>query len=287
MHGWLVVNGFLQSDKFSQLYAYLRAAATAEGIQLECRSSHQLYALEEGALFSGGKPDFVLFWDKDYPLAKRLEQLGLRLFNTADSMRACDDKMLTALALHGKVATPKTLFAPKTFEGVGYTNLSFLDEAERRLSYPMVVKEAFGSFGRQVYLVHDRKELERIVLAMGYKPFLLQEFIAESAGKDVRINVVGGKVFCAILRENAGDFRSNITGGGKGVAYAPTPAEAEIALAACRALGLDYGGVDVLFGKDGPLVCEVNSNPHFKSTYDCTGLDMSVAIMRYVKRETI
>ena len=71
------------------------------------------------------------------------------------------------------------------------------------------------------------------------------------------------------------------------MAYEPTPAEAEIALAACRALGLDYGGVDVLFGKDGPLVCEVNSNPHFKSTHDCTGLDMSVAIMRYVKGETV
>ena len=287
MHGWLVVNGFLQSDKFSQLYAYLQAAASLEGIRLECLSSHQLYALDEGELFRGGKPDFVLFWDKDYPLAKRLEQLGLRLFNTADAMRACDDKMLTALALHGKAATPKTLFAPKTFEGVGYTDLSFLDEAERQLSYPMVVKEAFGSFGRQVYLVRSRKELERTVLALDYKPFLLQEFIAESAGRDVRINVVGGKVFCAILRENAGDFRSNITGGGKGVAYEPTPAEAEIALAACRALGLDYGGVDVLFGKDGPLVCEVNSNPHFKSTYDCTGLDMSVAIMRYVKGETV
>jgi glutathione synthase/RimK-type ligase-like ATP-grasp enzyme len=97
---------------------------------------------------------------------------------------------------------------------------------------------------------------------------------------------VGDQVFCAILRENSSDFRSNITGGGVGTAYTPTKAQAEIALTACREIGLDFAGVDVLFGEDDlPILCEVNSNPHFKSTFDCTGLDMSVAIMRYVKEK--
>ena len=67
-------------------------------------------------------------------------------------------------------------------------------------------------------------------------------------------------------------------------AYTPDEAQAAVALEACRAIGLDFAGVDVLFGPDGmPLVCEVNSNPHFKSSYDCTGVDMSQAILAYLR----
>ena len=232
------------------------------------------------------KPDFALFWDKDYPLAKRLEQEGVALFNSAEAMRICDDKSLTAVALRGKARMPKTLIAPKTFEGVGYGDGEWLRGAIKSLGFPMVVKEACGSFGKQVYLVESEKELFPLVENMGYKPFLLQEFIEGSRGRDIRINVVGGRVFCAILRENRRDFRSNITGGGVGKAYAPSEAQAELALTACREIGLDFAGVDVLFGEnDEPILCEVNSNPHFKSTFDCTGMDMSVEILRYIKEK--
>lgn len=286
MRGWLVVNGFLQSNKFSELYAYLQKAAIGEGIDLSIKTATELFfALDEGVC-GAEKPDFALFWDKDYTLAKRLEQEGVAVFNSAESVRICDDKALTAVALQGKVRMPKTLLAPKTFEGVGYGDGGFLQVAIERLGFPMVVKEACGSFGKQVYLVEDEAELKALVAGFGYKPFLLQEFIVSSRGRDVRINVVGDRVFCAILRENSSDFRSNITGGGVGTAYTPTKAQAEIALTACREIGLDFAGVDVLFGEDDlPILCEVNSNPHFKSTFDCTGLDMSVAIMRYVKEK--
>ena len=86
------------------------------------------------------------------------------------------------------------------------------------------------------------------------------------------------------MRQNPNDFRSNISGGGTAEPYQPTPAQKRAAIAACKALGLEFAGVDVLFGRDGePLICEVNSNPHFKSTFDCTGLDMSAAILRRIK----
>ncbi|MBQ8352661.1 MAG: RimK family alpha-L-glutamate ligase [Clostridia bacterium] len=280
MKGWLVVNGFLQSNKFDELYAFLCRAAVSLGIELEKKTSTELFDRVDALV---DKPDFVLFWDKDYALAKRLENAGLRLFNSAEGVRLADDKTLTALALSGKVKTPKTMLAPMTFDGVGYTDLSFLARAEKELGYPMVVKEACGSFGRQVYLVHSKEELQKLVSGLGYKPFLLQEYIAYSSGRDLRVNVVGGRVLCGMLRENDSDFRSNITGGGKAHAYTPTVEQADAAVAACRALGLDFAGVDVLFGEGGePLVCEVNSNPHFRSTYDCTGVDMSVEILRYI-----
>ena len=282
MQGWLVVNGFLQTNKFLELYEYLLNAAKSEGVDLALKTSAELCGCLEEPLTD--KPDFVIFWDKDYPLAKHLQGAGVRLFNNAEGIRFCDNKILTALALQGKVAMPRTVIAPKTFDGVGYTDLSFLRVAEEKLGFPMVVKEAFGSFGQQVYLAEDSVQLREIVEKIGAKPFLMQEFISSSRGRDLRINVVGGKVVGVMYRENLEDFRSNISGGGTGRAYSPTKAQEEMALTACRALGLDFAGVDVLFGKDGePILCEVNSNPHFKSSLEYTGVDVALEIIRYIK----
>jgi ribosomal protein S6--L-glutamate ligase/gamma-F420-2:alpha-L-glutamate ligase len=110
----------------------------------------------------------------------------------------------------------------------------------------------------------------------------MQQFISESRGRDVRVNVVGGKAVASMLRFNDDDFRSNITNGGSMKAIEITPEQEKIAIAACSACGLDFGGVDILFGKDGPIICEVNSNPHFKSTLECTGINLSEHIAQYV-----
>ena len=110
----------------------------------------------------------------------------------------------------------------------------------------------------------------------------MQEFIKESCGRDVRVNVVGGKVVSAMERYNENDFRSNITNGGSMRRVSLSEEMANAAIKATEAIGLDFAGVDVLFGKDGPIVCEVNSNPHFKSSLECTGVDMSELIMDYV-----
>lgn len=277
--GWLVVNGFLNKEKFDNIYAFLTAAADRRGVALEIKRNTDLFARD---FQEGNLPDFVLFWDKDIPLARRLERAGVPLFNSPSAIEICDSKILTALCLEGKVNVPKTLIAPKTYEGIGYADNGFLQEAIAMLGLPFVIKEEFGSFGAQVYLVQSLAEARVVVEKMRYKGFVLQRFIRESMGKDVRINVVGGKVNSAMLRQNPNDFRSNITGGGKATPYLPTLEETSAAIAACEAIGLDFGGVDILFGAEGPLVCEVNSNPHFKSTYDCTGVDMSISIIDHV-----
>ena len=281
MKGWLIVNGFLGSEKFRELYGYLARAAKKHGIELDIKTSDSL-VFAVGEELSCTRPDFVLFWDKDIHLARRLEKEGLRLFNKADAIEICDNKILTAIALSGKVAAPRTLISPKTFEGVGYSSLDFVENATQVLGLPMIIKEAYGSFGAQVYLASTLDEAKRIVVSLGHKDFLMQEFIKESYGRDVRVNVVGGKIVSAMERYNENDFRSNITNGGNMRQANPTEEMAEAAIKATEAIGLDFAGVDVLFGKDGPIVCEVNSNPHFKSSLECTGVDMSEKIMEYV-----
>ena len=281
MKAWLIVNGFISSAKFHDLYGYLDRAAKKHGITLDIKTTDSLVCKSNGEILGEGV-DFVLFWDKDVHLAKRLEKLGLKLFNSAESIEICDSKALTAAALEGKVATPRTIIAPKTFEGVGYSNLDFLENATRVLGLPMIIKEAYGSFGAQVYLAKTLDEAKKIVDAIGHKEFIMQEFIEESVGRDMRVIVVGGRVVSAMERYNENDFRSNITNGGSMRKIEITKEIENASLIACEEIGLDFAGVDVLFGKEGPIVCEVNSNPHFKSSLECTGVDMSEEILDYI-----
>lgn len=283
MTGWLIVNGFIGSEKFIELYGYLERAASKRGIDLKIKTSDSL-ACAVGEKIYDERPDFVLFWDKDIHLARRLEMEGLRLFNSAKAIEICDNKALTAFALAGKVKTPRTVIAPKTFEGVGYTRTEFLENATRVLGLPMIIKESYGSFGAQVYLAKTLDEAKDIVASIAHKEFIMQEFIGESSGRDVRVNVVGGRVVSAMERYNDNDFRSNITNGGNMRKIDITKNIADAAIKAGEVIGLDFAGVDVLFGNDGPIICEVNSNPHFKSSLECTGVDMSEEIMEYILR---
>ena len=282
MFGWLVVNSFMKKDKFVDLYNLLMSSAQKQGVQLELKTTTDLLA-EVGAPLPCEKPDFVIFWDKDTVLAQKIENDGIPTFNSSTAIALCDNKICTAVALvEHNVPHPKTIVAPKTFEGVGYNDDKFLKKAGDVLGFPMVVKEAYGSFGQQVYLANNFDELTQIVAKIRHKDFLIQEFVSTSAGRDIRVNVVGDKVICGMLRQNNNDFRSNITNGGNACATQLTDEQKQVALSAVKALGLDFAGVDVMFGANGPIVCEVNSNPHFRSTFDCTGIDMSEHIIKYI-----
>lgn len=279
MKGWLVVNGFLHNNKFNEIYSWLKTAFEKRGHDISVYTNIELAVLTD----IEDKPDFVLFWDKDIILAKRLEKMGLRLFNSAAAIESCDNKALTFTELESKVNMPKTIIAPMTYRNIGYNNVSFVNDVVNKLGLPLVVKECFGSFGQQVYLAESLDEALEIV-KYTREPLIFQEYIAESRGKDIRINMVGDKVVASMIRYNENDFRANITNGGSMVAYEPSLAEIDIAKKVCEVLKLDFGGVDILFGKNGPLVCEVNSNAHFKNIYECTGVDVAEYIAEYIEK---
>ncbi len=283
MRGWLVVNHYLDSKKFSELYAMLCESATKLNVSLEIKTTGEIICEVSSRFAMYSLPDFVIFWDKDIYVAQRLEKAGIKVFNSSKAIELCDNKILTAINLENKVKTPKTIIAPRTFEGIDYPKLDFLEYARKTLHFPLVIKEAYGSFGKQVYLANDMDEASAIIKSLHHKEFLIQEFIATSQGRDVRVNVVGQKVVSSMLRYNPDDFRSNITNGGKMKPYKLNEQQKNMALKACETLGLDFAGVDLLFGEhDEPLVCEVNSNPHFKSSYICTGIDMSFYVIEYI-----
>lgn len=281
-HGLLFTNHFLSSAHFDALYALFGAAAEKCGVKLSLATGGD--AVAPFAEHPARDADFVLFWDKDIAAARRILRHGIPVFNSPDAIRICDSKSETMEALwSANLPTPPSLTAPMTYETVGYPKDDFVEAAASVLGLPLVIKECYGSFGEQVYLASTVEEAKETVKRIGAKPFLFQAFIASSFGTDVRVNVVGGRAVCAMKRTGKeGDFRSNIAHGGRGEPYRLSETEEALAVAAARAVGADFAGVDLLFGENGPLVCEVNSNPHFSGSYRATGINLAEPIFEHI-----
>lgn len=293
IYAWLVVNGFIDSEKFRQIFAWLVEAAKKQNCILEIKTNAQLLPEfvigENRTLLECQRPQFVIFWDKDVRLARLLEQSGLQLFNCADSIEICDDKARTYLELLGSnIRMPKTIIAPKTFRMEGYPKLDFLQQVECQLGFPMVIKECYGSFGQQVWLVHNQGELLECLHDIKNRPFLFQEYIASSTGHDIRIQMVGNQAVAAMHRYNMQDFRANITNGGSMEPYEPDAAQLYLARHVMEQLKLDFAGIDLLFGEGGePILCEVNSNAHFVNIWKCTGVNAADAILSYCLNRSV
>lgn len=289
--GWMITNSSLKTTQFLEMCQMYQEAAKEVGVKLiHLYNDEIMMGLNVGELFIKGikvdaQPDFVLFLDKDIRLAKQLEGLGFRLFNNSEVITICDDKSLTfqKLAGHG-IKMPKTIIAPFIYFGEQINHEEYLKQLEVQLGYPMVVKESFGSFGEQVYLIQNKEELIAIRKSLQSKPHVYQEYIASSKGRDVRLNVVGGKVVACMERFSETDFRANIAQGGGARPFDPPEAFIQMAIKVCDILGIDFAGVDLLFGEDGePILCEVNSNAHIKGIKACTGINVAVPILKHIK----
>lgn len=284
MKGCLIVNGFLQSEKFHELTVLFQKAAENEKITLSILKNTELLVDTNGIRWNE-KPDFVIFWDKDILLAEYLENEGIPVYNSAHTIRVCDDKRNTHLnLLQKRIPMPRTILAPMTYNNIGFVNYEFLENI-KELGFPMVVKEAYGSFGAQVYLVNNEAELRELVQKLSTTEILFQEYIENSKGRDVRLQVVGDKVVGAIYRYSETDFRANLSAGGKMKKYEPSKEECNLAIQAAKAVDADFAGVDLLFGEIGPVVCEVNSNAHFKNLLDCIGVNTAEYIMQYIRKK--
>ncbi len=295
LRGWVVSNGYLKTPKYMEIIDLYRVCAARMGITLELVFNNELLmGIAHNTCFLQGKkittlPDFVLFLDKDIRLAYQLEQMGVRLFNSSWVINICDDKSQTfqVLAKHA-ITMPKTIIAPLVFKGFQEETDHYIEAIQSELTYPVVIKESYGSFGEQVYLVKTRAELIDKRKRLLSTPHIYQEFIASSKGRDVRLNVVGGQVVASMLRTSRDDFRANVTNGGRMESYQPARAFKELALKACEVIGADFAGVDILFGKDEePILCEINSNAHIKNIQMCTGINVAEHILKHILKELI
>lgn len=285
---WIIYNGFLQSDKFKDFADMFYKAAKELGHEAAIYTNDALQMVLGNKVTlhtKGALPDYVIFTDKDIYLAKQLELLGVPVFNSAKTIEVSDDKIKTyqLLAEQG-IPIPKTVVAPKTFGLPLALDDRFIKDTIKLLGFPLVMKETFGSFGEQVYLVDNEAALDAQIKAIGGKPFMFQQFIDTSYGVDLRLQVVGGKVVTAMKRISKNDFRANVTSGGRMEPHEASEEEKAVAIQASQAIGADFSGVDLLFGENGQaIVCEVNSNAHIRNIFDCTGVDAAYDIIRYIE----
>lgn len=215
-------------------------------------------------------------------IVRQLEMQGI--YSSSSSLaivRSRDKLRSTQLLARAGVGIPKTVFARPTID-VG-------DMINQLGGTPVIIKLARGTHGSGVVLA-DTKQAARSVLQAFYvmdpegTNILLQEFIKESAGTDIRALVVGSKVVASMQRQSLDDdFRSNIHKGGEGKAVKLTDEERKTAIKAAKAMGLSVAGVDMMRSSRGPLVLEVNSSPGLNGVETATGRNVAEKIIEYIE----
>ncbi len=209
---------------------------------------------------------------------RQLEMMGVYTPNSSDAVLRARDKLrcLQLLAAEG-IDMPVTVFGdnPDETEDV----LQLIGPA------PHVIKLNEGSQGAGVVLADKDSASQSVIEAFRglYANFLVQQFIPEARGSDLRCLVVGHKVVAAMQRDaKPGDFRANLHRGGSAKAVSLSHEERRIALRAARALGLGVAGVDLLRADRGPLLLEVNASPGLEGIEAATGVDVAGAIIDLV-----
>jgi len=297
MTGWIIYNGTLNVPKIKELVDTLVEEGKKLNIKLEAIKNTEIipmYSNEGKAelvyLKKLEEPEFIIFWDKDVLLASHLEKMGYKVFNSSKAIKYCDHKGLMHLVLsNNNIKMPRTILSPMIFD-YSLNSEDYLIKCYETLGESIIIKEAMGSFGMQVYLINNREEFINKVTKLNKNniDFIIQENIKSSFGRDIRVNIIGNKVIGAMLRESSSDFRANISQGGTGRLIELTKSQEEIALKAHKVLGLDFSGVDLLFGENNePLLCEVNSNLNFLSFEKIWGKSFGEKILEYVLGEIL
>ena len=309
--GWLIVNEYLDTEKFLEIRKLFLSGAEKKNVKLTVYTNADFAVDLSGAVvksraFDEGEPQFIIFYDKDITLAAALEKMGYRLYNSADAISVCDSKVKTAERIakynlncrgdEAKILMPKTYKVPFTYENIGIKDsysFDFLDYVEKDLreagegalsgAYPMVIKESNSSFGMGVHLATSREEAVKLICEYGNKECIIQEYLSYSSGRDYRLQMVSDKCVCAMMRSNENDFRANITNGGKMSEYKPTDEDLTLARNVMKCLKLDFAGIDIMHDKSGRAVfLEANSNAHFKNIYDLTGINAAEKMIEYI-----
>ena len=212
-------------------------------------------------------------------IVRQFEMMGNYCINTSDGIKASRDKLrsLQVMAKHG-IDMPITGYASHTMD--------IHDVIEKVGKTPLIMKLLQGTQGNGMVLAETMKAAESVMNAFKQvdADILVQEFIKESSGIDIRAIVVGDKVVAAMQRvAPVGEFRSNVHRGATTQHIDLTKEEEEIAIKSTNILGLNVAGVDLMRSKRGPLVLEVNSSPGLQGIELLTGADVAGEIISFIE----
>ncbi|MGB0203902.1 MAG: 30S ribosomal protein S6--L-glutamate ligase [Neptuniibacter sp.] len=214
-------------------------------------------------------------------LTRQFESMGVYALNTAEAITQSRDKLHSLQRLfESDIDIPITGFANSPLETDDLINMVG--------GAPLIVKLLEGTQGKGVVLAETKKAAESVINAFKSlkADILVQEFIKEAQGKDIRCFVVDGKVVSAIQREaEPGEFRANIHQGGTASVIKPTAEEKRIAIRAAKCMGLSVAGVDIIRSAKGPLLLEVNSSPGLEGIEGATGMDIAGMMLNAIEKK--
>ena len=211
---------------------------------------------------------------------RHFERMGVPVINTSDAIDNVKDKLYTHQILaQSNLDIPKTMLLRYPID---------IDFVEKNIGFPVIVKKISGSYGRGVFLCEDKKQLNQLVtmaeLTKKSYDIILQEFIKDTWGKDLRVFVVNNKVVGCMMRQATDDdFRANLSRGGEGFPYEVNEQIEWLSSESSKALNLDIAGVDLLFQNGGYKICEVNSNPGFEGMEMFTKKNIAGEIVSFIK----
>lgn len=213
-------------------------------------------------------------------LVRHFESIGVFSLNSSQAVSSSRDKLFALqLLLQNGLDIPTTGFANSPIDTGDLIDM--VDGA------PLIVKLLQGSQGQGVVMAETRKAAESVINAFKsiQANLLVQEFVREANGQDLRLIVVDGKVVAAMQRQAAeGEFRANIHRGGTASLVKITPAERRIAIRATKVLGLKVAGVDIIRSDKGPLLLEVNSSPGLEGIENATGKDIAGTMIASIEK---
>jgi len=214
-------------------------------------------------------------------VVRQFEMMRVYSLNESVAIARSRDKLRSLQLLSRKgIGLPVTVFAHKTSNPADIVKLAG--------GAPVVIKLLEGTQGIGVVLGETPLAAESIIQAFGgvNTNILVQEYVAEAGGEDIRCIVIGGKVVASMKRRGKeGDFRSNLHRGGSARPAQITPAERATAIAAAKAMGLNFCGVDMLRSNHGPVVMEVNSSPGLEGVEAATGADVAGKLIAFIEKD--
>ncbi len=287
--------GLLASDESLYSNQRLLEAGEERGHKMVFLPVKQCYmkldALEPEAYYRGGKVlnDLDAVITRIRPsatfygtaLARQFESMGIYTTNSSAAISQSRDKLFSLqLMLKSGISIPTTGFANSPMD----TN----DLIEMVGGAPLIVKLLEGTQGRGVVLAETKKAAESVINAFKSlrANLLVQKFIKEANGKDLRCFVINGKVVASIERTAApGEFRANIHQGGSAAVVKITKQERALAVKAAKVLGLQVAGVDIIRSENGPLLLEVNSSPGLEGIESATGKDIAGMVIASIEKK--
>ncbi|WP_199872893.1 ATP-grasp domain-containing protein [Inediibacterium massiliense] len=295
INGWILYSPFkarIKQDSYEN--SRFLEAAKAHDIDLKIIYPEQLDLIvtKEGekSIFLDGEniilPDFVLprmgSHTSYFSLAvlRHLEKLGVHIINHPHSIDVVKDKLYTQ-----QILATNNLPVPKTMLVKFPVNV---DLVEKYLGFPVIVKTIHGSQGSGVYLSNNKSSFDDLMQLINSTNtnmnIILQEFIKNSFGRDLRVLVIGGRpIGCMERISKDGSFKANFSQGGSVKKYELNPEIEWLATESSKILGLDVAGIDLLFDGEHYRICEANSAPGFEGFEEATQMKVAEEIFNYIK----